>query len=137
MKGESRAPNPRKAELVRNERDYGPEIRAKFGDAAVDAANARYAGMDADAFARMQSMSSEIIRLLLAAMDEGDPGSATAGKLVRLHRDWLLCFWTEYSPEAHRTLGDAYVEDPRFRAFYDRFRPGAASFLRDAIRTHA
>ncbi len=48
-----------------------------------------------------------------------------------------MIFWTEYSPEAHKNLGDAYVEDERFRAFYDKYRPGAAAFLRDAIRANA
>ena len=34
-------------------------------------------------------------------------------------------------------LGDMYVADPRFTATYDRYQPGLARFLRDAIRIRA
>jgi len=133
MKDEDKFKALKKQDLEDNERKYGKEVRDRYGDAVVADANAKYAGMNPEAYAKMQSMSSEIIRLLLQAMDEGDVKGETAKRLVRLHKDWLMIFWTEYSPEAHKNLGDAYVEDERFRAFYDKYRPGAAAFLRDAI----
>ena len=33
--------------MERNEREYGTEVRAKFGDAAMDAANEKLARLDA------------------------------------------------------------------------------------------
>ncbi len=136
MKDEDKFKALKKQDLEENERKYGKEVRDRYGDAVVEDANAKYAGMNPDAYAKMQTMSSEIIRLLLQAMDEGDERGDTAKRLVRLHKDWLMIFWTEYTPEAHKNLGDAYVEDERFRAFYDKYRPGAAAFLRDAIRAN-
>jgi len=136
MKDEDKFKALKNHDLEENERKYGKEVRDRYGDAVVADANARYAGMDPDAYAKMQSMSSDIIRLLLQAMDEGNVQGETAKRLVRLHKDWLMIFWTEYTPEAHRGLGDMYVEDARFRAFYDKYREGAAAFLRDAIRAN-
>jgi hypothetical protein len=34
-------------------------------------------------------------------------------------------------------LGDMYVADARFAATHDRYQPGLARFLRDAIRIRA
>ncbi|OHE40559.1 MAG: hypothetical protein A2Y16_01370 [Tenericutes bacterium GWF2_57_13] len=136
MKDEDKFKAQKKQDLEENERKYGKEARATYGEPAIDASNAQYAGMNPDAYAKMQSMSSELIRTLLQAMDEGDVKGETAKRLVRLHKDWLMIFWTEYTPEAHRGLGDAYVEDDRFRALYDKYREGAAAFLRDAIRAN-
>lgn len=136
MKDEDKFKALKKQELEENERNYGKEVRDRYGEPVVEAANAQYAGMNPDAYSKMQSMSSEIIRLLLQAMEEDDIKGDTAKRLVRLHKDWLMIFWTEYTPEAHRGLGDAYVADDRFRAFYDKYRTGAAAFLRDAIRAN-
>ncbi|MFA5006289.1 MAG: MerR family transcriptional regulator [Candidatus Izemoplasmatales bacterium] len=136
MKNDEKFAALKKRQIAENEKAYGSEVRAAFGSATIDEANARYEGMDRDTYAKMDAMSADVIRLLLAAMDDGDVRSDAARRLVRLHRDWLMLFWTSYSPEAHKGLADAYVDDPRFAAYYDRHRPGAAVFLRDAIKAN-
>jgi DNA-binding transcriptional MerR regulator len=35
--------------------------------------------------------------------------------------------------EAHAGIAQAYVEDERFKAYYDARQPGTAQFLRDAV----
>ena len=65
-----------------------------------------------------------------------DPMGAEAEKLVRMHARWLQMHWPEgtYTPEAHRGMGQMYVADERFRAYYDGpCGEGAAQFLCDAI----
>lgn len=136
MKNDEKFTALKKRQIAENEATYGSEARAAFGDEKVDEANARYAGMNRDSYDRMNAMSAEIIRLLLSAMDGGDVRSDASKRLVRLHKEWLMLFWTEYSPEAHKGLADAYVDDPRFASYYDRHRPGAAIFLRDAIKAN-
>ena len=46
---------------------------------------------------------------------------------------WKDC---AYSKEAHRGLAEAYVADERFKAYYEAIAPGAAEFLRDAVRIY-
>ncbi|WTA40612.1 TipAS antibiotic-recognition domain-containing protein [Streptomyces sp. NBC_00846] len=43
----------------------------------------------------------------------------------------------ECTPEIHRGLGEMYVSDPRFRAYYESMRPGLAEHLRAAIDANA
>lgn len=40
-------------------------------------------------------------------------------------------------PEVYRGLGDMYVDDSRFTAFYDAKHPGLAAFLRSAVHLYA
>lgn len=118
-----------------NERAYGAEVRERFGDAAIDASNAKVLGMSEKRFKQVKALEQEIATSLATAMDTGDPTSAEARAVCELHAEWLQVFWKDgsYSREAHAALAEAYVSDERFRAYYEAIRPGAARFLRDAI----
>ncbi|MEG2517190.1 MAG: TipAS antibiotic-recognition domain-containing protein, partial [Raoultibacter sp.] len=121
-----------------NEMRYGEEVRAAYGDKAIDASKARVAGMDKGQWEATQQLESEIKVLLVRAMDEGDVAGETAQKACDLHRQWLCQFWATgtYSPEAHKALGEGYVADERFKSYYDAVAPGAAEFLRDALAVY-
>jgi hypothetical protein len=41
-----------------------------------------------------------------------------------------------YSPQAHKALGEMYVADERFTAYYDKIAVGATEFLRDALNVY-
>jgi DNA-binding transcriptional MerR regulator len=122
--------------IAENEEKYGQEAREKYGDAAVDASNATLLGMSEDEWKRFSALGEEVIRTLLEAMEQGSPESELGLKVGELHRQWLGCTWSTYSPEAHVGLGEMYVADERFTAYYDQYRPGAAEFLRDCIKAY-
>ena len=115
-----------------NERKYGAEARKRYGD-AVDSSNAKIKSMTQPEFARMETLSAEINDALKAAIRTGDLDSDEAKQLYRLHKQWLMSTWSEYSVEAHRGLAQMYVDDERFAAYYDEVAAGAAVFLRDAL----
>lgn len=116
-----------------NEKTYGKEIREKYGDQEVDASNKKLMGMTPEDHAAFTRLSEELMATLAEAVEAGDPGSPLAQKAAALHKEWLMFHWQEYSPEAHAGLGRMYVDDERFKAYYDSARPGTAEFLRDAI----
>lgn len=122
--------------IAENEAKYGREAREKYGDAAVDAGNAKLMGMSQEEWERFTTLGQEIIETLLRAMDEGTPEGELGIKTAQLHREWLSYTWDTYSPEAHAGLGEMYVADERFTAYYDQHRPGAAQFLRDCIKAY-
>lgn len=119
--------------IAENEARYGAEIRAKYGDEAVNASNEKLRGASPQAHAKAEAMAAEILALLDVAW-QGDPRGGEARKLAALHKEWLCLYWASYSPEAHRGVVDLYVEDARFAAYYDRGKSGKARFLRDAVR---
>ena len=83
------------------------------------------------------STESDAINRGLAALMEQDPAGAEAQELVgRWHRLINDRFY-ECSPEVFRGLADMYVEDARFTSHYDRWKPGLAAFLRQAMHVYA
>jgi len=116
-----------------NERQYGEEARAKFGNESVDRSNAKLKGMSKEQYEELEKLTAELNETLKAAFEQGDPGSELAQKACELHKKWLCYFWNDYSKEAHIGLAQMYVDDPRFTAYYDKIAVGCAKFLRDAI----
>jgi DNA-binding transcriptional MerR regulator len=65
------------------------------------------------------------------------PGDADVQALVERHRLRIDKWFYPCPIEMQVNLGEMYVADPRFTATYDRYQPGLARFLRDAIRVRA
>ena len=72
----------------------------------------------------------------LAALMERDPGDPEVQALVARHYAWLEHFW-HADADAYRGLGQLYVENDEFCAFYERYRPGLADFMRAAMNYYA
>jgi DNA-binding transcriptional MerR regulator len=119
-----------------NEATYGKEIREKYGEEAVERSNTKLLGTSRAQYAQLEELSREVNETLKAAFEQGDPAGELAQKACELHKRWLLYYWDQYSKEAHMGLGEMYVSDPRFTAYYDQIAPGLAVFLRDALRVY-
>ena len=116
-----------------NEKKYGKEIREKYGDEQVNMSNKKIKDMTKEQYAELEKLSAEVITTLNEAFKTGDPAGELAQKAADLHRRWLSFYWDKYTKEAHAGIAQMYVEDERFRDYYDKEQPGTASFLRDAI----
>lgn len=116
------------------ERLYGAEAREKYGDAEVDASNARVMGITPEQFQEYERLGQEILDKLSAAVAAGaDPAGEAGEEIAALHRRWLTVMGDRYDAQRHRGIAELYVQDARFTAYYDRERPGCARFLRDAV----
>lgn len=119
-----------------NEHVYGQEIRAKYGDKTVNAANEKLLQMDQQEWDDVNELGEEILKQLSHAMEQGDPTDAAARRLAQMHATWLRAFWPDgiYCAQAHRNMADMYIADERFTAYYDGpCGEGATRFLRDAV----
>ena len=116
-----------------NEKQYGKEIREKYGNDTIDASNAKLRGMSQEDYDKMTKLGQEIFELLEKAYATGDPTSPEAKQLAEKHKEWLMYSWTSYSKDAHAGLAEMYVADERFSAYYDKAVNGGSKFLRDAI----
>ncbi|KON89926.1 MerR family transcriptional regulator [Sporosarcina globispora] len=119
-----------------NEKQYGKEIREKYGNEMVDNSNAKLMNMTQEEHGAVTQLAEEVNSTLAQAMETGDPAGGLAQKAADLHKQWITFYWNEYSKEAHAGLAEMYVADERFKAYYDKIRPGAAEFLRDAINVY-
>ena len=141
MKGECNMADREKFKALKkslvhgNEIKFGPEARAKYGDAQVDAANQSMLGLSEEAFARWQALEQQILSALEQAVESGlAADSDMAKEIAELHRDWLRFTLPGYTPAQHKGIAALYVADERFRQYYDRRIPGCAQWLSDAVQ---
>ena len=116
-----------------NEKKYGDEVRERWGEEALQASNQKVLNMSQEDYEKVTKLAEDVNQTLAKAMETGDPASEIAQRAADLHKQWLTFYWKEYSKEAHAGLAQMYVDDERFKAYYDKVKPGAAEFLRDAI----
>ncbi|KXZ39224.1 DNA-binding transcriptional regulator, MerR family [Alkalithermobacter thermoalcaliphilus JW-YL-7 = DSM 7308] len=116
-----------------NEKKYGKEIRKKYGEDVINSSNEKLRKMTKENYDELKKLEEQAKEVLSQAFENGDPASNLAQKAADLHKQWLTYFWDHYSKEAHAGIAQMYVEDERFKAYYDKEQPGTAEFLRDAI----
>ena len=120
--------------VAHNEEVYGAEIRSKYGDETVDAANAAVMNLTQEQYQEWTDLGQAIQTRLEAAVQAGLSPESEAGKeLCALHRQWLTITGSRYDPAKHRGIAELYVMDERFTAYYDQHLPGCARFLREAV----
>ncbi|WP_445509472.1 MerR family transcriptional regulator [Rossellomorea marisflavi] len=116
-----------------NEKEYGKEIREKYGDESIDASNQQLLSMDKVTYEETKHLEEQMIALLKIAHEKGDATGEEAQEAAQLHKEWITRQWGHYNREAHKGLVQMYVDDERFRSYYDKYQNGMAEFLRDAV----
>lgn len=121
-------------EVQENEARFGREAREKYGDEAVDAANAALLSLSEEEYNDLAKLEAAIQFRLTNAVRHGiESDSEEALRIAAMHRRWCQSTWGTYSPAMHAGVAELYVTDDRFTAYYDRQLPGCAAFLREAI----
>lgn len=120
-------------------RQYEAEAKERWvdGDAYKDSAR-RTARYTKDDWKQIKAEGDSVTRDLGERLAAGaNPADADIQALVERHRIQIDKWFYPCSVEMQVNLGEMYVADPRFSATYDRYQPGLARFLRDAIRVRA
>jgi len=125
-----------KKEVAENEKKYGKEIRAKYGNEAIDSANAHFQSLTPEQLDKAKQLEDRLKDALKTAITTGDPTSDLAQQACDLHKQWLQIFYPAYNKEYHKNLAITYTTDPRFQAYYEEFAPNCAQFLHDAIQIY-
>ena len=123
-----------KKELIdSNERKYGEEVREKYGEDSIEKTNQRISGLSENQWEQAKTLEIRYLDLLKTAEKKGDSHCAEAIEACRLHKEWLLHFWTPemYSPQAHIGLVEMYGSDERFQKYYEGISP---SFFLEAVK---
>jgi DNA-binding transcriptional MerR regulator len=87
---------------------------------------------------RFRGENDDLVRRTITAFDAGEPAQGGhAMDLAEEGRQLIDRWFYDCSPRQHRDLGNLYVDDPRYTASYDHYRPGLARWLRTAIHANA
>ncbi len=82
-------------------------------------------------YEKEKKRGEDFTKILTGVMDE-DIKSEKVQALIQKHYDSINRFY-DCPLDVYRGIGQMYVDDKRFTAYYDRFRKGLAVFMRDAI----
>ncbi|MEU0396812.1 MerR family transcriptional regulator [Streptomyces sp. NPDC006208] len=118
---------------------YAQEVEQRWGGTEAYAeSQRRVARYTKDDWKRMQDESADWGARYDALMEAGEqPTGERAMDLAEEHRRHICTWFYDCTYEVHTCLGEMYVSDERFTAFYDTIRPGMAVHLRDAILANA
>lgn len=122
------------AEIEKHQQQYAEETKQKYGGSeAYRESQKRTSSYTKEDWARIQAERNEIYQNLAFLMDRdvADPEvQETIGKWRRHISDHFY----HCTPEIFRGLGELYVQDERFTANIDQFKPGLAKFFREGIK---
>ena len=119
-----------------NEKNFGTEIREKYGNSIIDESNTKLKGLSQEQYDESERLRLAYEDALKAAFDLGDPAGELAQKACDLHRQWLCVFYPAYIKEYHLGLADMYVADEQFKENYEKIAIGCTEFFRDAINIY-
>ncbi len=113
---------------------YEAEARDRWGEMAAESQR-RVRQMSKAQWQAIKQEGDEATQLMAGYMGRpvSDPDVQAA---IARHHAWIENFYP-CSAEMYRGLGQVYADDPRFRATYDKYRPGLADFMRDAMAYYA
>ncbi|MEU0674372.1 MerR family transcriptional regulator [Streptomyces sp. NPDC006172] len=118
---------------------YAEEAEQRWGGTEAYAESQRRAARyTKDDWKRMKAEVAdwgERYGALMAA--EEPPTGERAMDMAEEHRQHICGWFYECPYDMHRGLGEMYVADERFKAFYDSLRPGLAEHLKEAIDANA
>lgn len=119
--------------------EHAEEAERRWGGTETYAeSQRRTARYTKDDWKRMQAEVASWGERYDALMAAGErPDGVRAMDMAEEHRQHITKWFYTCTYEIHRGLGDMYVADERFKAFYDSMRPGLSEHLRDAITANA
>ena len=114
---------------------YNKEVDEMYGPGTVKATRERIGKLSKEQWQEVKEEGGAI-NIEMAELMDLPPESPEVQKLVKRHHAWIENFWTS-TAETYKGLGRGYVENPEFRDFYDKYKPGLAVFLCKAMECFA
>ena len=116
------------------EKLYGEEAREKYGDSEVDMTVNKVLSLSKEDYEKFQTLGKKVMEALKAAViSKASPKSETGRSVASLHKEWLGYSWKDYTEQKHKGVVSLYVQDERFKKYYDREQDGCADFLLAAV----
>lgn len=115
--------------------NYEAEVRERWGSTEAyresKARASKYSPADFHSAKVDQEAATE---LFVSAFGNGlSVKSAEAQNAVRAHREAISKWFYECSVEMQKQLALLYIEDPRFKEYYESRNKGLAQYVHDAI----
>ncbi len=116
--------------------EYRKEVREKYDPKIVAESEKRTGSYSKEDWQAVKDEASEITERIASTMELGAADPKTQAAVGQFYKHINDRFYT-CTPEVFRGLGEMYVQDQRFTAFYEQIKPGLARFMLEAMRIYA
>ncbi len=110
---------------------WNKEVDEKYDPEKVAESRRNVGKMSRRQYAKVQKQGERVTRAISEAMDKG-ARSTEIQALIKEHHAWIENFYT-CPGEMYKGLGQLYIENPEFTAYYEKIKPGLADFMCDAM----
>lgn len=118
--------------------EYDEEVDRRWSGPEVDESRRRTSSYSKDQWKEIGAESDQIARRFAALAGAGaDAEGEEAMAAAESHRLHIDRWFYPCSYEIHAGLGEMYVQDPRFTAYWDNYMTGLAPFVSAAIAANA
>lgn len=122
--------------MEQNQAIYEDEVRQRWGDTNAyrqsQRKTSKYTQADFEAAKKDQEAATEMF--VQAFGNSLAIDSVQAQQAVRAHREAITKWFYDCSVEMQKQLAVMYIEDPRFKEYYEGRVRGLAQYVHDAIR---
>lgn len=119
-------------QIANNEKQFGKEVRQKYGTTTIDKANAKYQSLTQSQMQEAQAIEQQLFATLALAISENM--MQYDEQIANLHAAWLQFFLPQYTEGLHQGIVEGYLADERFIHYYDKqIAEGATAILHRAI----
>lgn len=113
-------------------KEYRREVAERWGSEKLNETENNLKKMPKDKFESVKREGEEIAGALGELIGK-DASSAEVQKLIYMHYKNLQNYYT-VTREIYNGLADLYVQDERFRAYYENIKPGLAEFISQGMK---
>lgn len=113
--------------------DYKQEVREKYDPKVVAESERRTSSYSKEDWVTIKAEANDINQHIASLIERG-PADPEAQEAVGRFYQHINDRFYACTPEIFRGLGEMYVQDARFTAFYENIEPGMAEFMREAMR---
>lgn len=119
--------------------DYAEEAEQRWGQTgAWQQSRARTAGYSKQQWEQIKAETGELETAFAQALADGVAANSTGAlALAERHRQHLSRWFYDTPYSMHRCLGQLYIQDGRFSAYYDKIAPGLGEYISRAITANA
>lgn len=140
LNGEKMMENPYVGFSPEKQKAHEDALISQHGDHVrehITQSRKRAAAMSEVEQAAVKEEGHQINLDLMVRIDAGDEAQASLVQvLVQRHYDWVCNYWTP-NRDAYCGLAQTYMDNPEFRAFYDKYDPRLTDFLAAAMKVYA
>ncbi|MBT2225397.1 MerR family transcriptional regulator [Nonomuraea sp. NEAU-A123] len=119
--------------------DHEAEVERRWGGGEqYEQSRRRVAAYTKADWLQLKAEAAAVLGDLVAVFEAGlPPDGQAAMEVAERHRGHISRWFYTCTYEIHRGLGELYVMDPRFTAYFDGQVPGLAAYFRLAITANA